>query len=81
MHQIAEVTPLEPYKVWVRFSDGVSGSIDLSNLVGKGVFAAWKDPEVFKRVAIDPESHTLGWPGGIDIAPEVLYEDLKKATV
>ncbi|MDE1977351.1 MAG: DUF2442 domain-containing protein [Elusimicrobia bacterium] len=81
MHQIAEVKPLELYKVWVRFSDGVSGTVDLSDLSGKGVFAAWKDPSIFKRVSIDPESRTLCWPGGIDIAPEALYEDLRKTTV
>lgn len=78
MVQILEARPIEPYAVWIRFSDGVSGSVDLSDLVGKGVFAAWKDAEFFRRVAIDPDTHTLAWPGGIDLAPEALYEDVLK---
>ena len=81
MHQIVEVKPVGSYHVWLRFADGVCGSLDLSELVGKGVFAAWNDPEVFHAVTIDPEAHTLCWPGGIDLAPEALYEDLKKAKV
>lgn len=81
MHRIVEVKVVKPYTVWLRFSDGVCGSLDLSELVGKGVFAAWNDPPVFNAVTIDPEAHTLCWPGGIDLAPEVLYEELKQARV
>lgn len=81
MHRIVEVKPVGPYTVWLRFVDGVCGQLDLSELAGKGVFAAWKDPAVFNAVTIDPETHTLRWPGGIDLAPEVLYEDLKHARV
>ncbi len=32
-----EVKPLENYRLWVKFSDGVEGVVDLSGLVGKGV--------------------------------------------
>lgn len=81
MHRIVETKPVGSYTVWLRFSDGLCGSLDVSELVGKGVFAAWNDPAVFNKVAIDPETHTLCWPGGIDLAPEALYEDLKKTCV
>ncbi|MEI7481025.1 MAG: DUF2442 domain-containing protein [Elusimicrobiota bacterium] len=77
MHKIAEVKPLEAYKVRIRFSDGVSGDVDLSDMAGKGVFLAWSDLEFFNKVYIDPQTHTLCWPGGIDVAPEVLYENIK----
>lgn len=78
MYRVVEVKPLRPYTIWLRFSDGVCGNLDLSDLVGQGVFAAWREPEVFTAVSIDPEAHTLRWPGGIDLAPEVLHEDLTK---
>lgn len=81
MHRIVEVNVVGPYTVRLRFADGVCGTLDLSELVGKGVFAAWSNPDVFSQVAIDPETYTLGWPGGIDLAPEVLYEELKQARV
>lgn len=75
-YKITEVKALDGYRVWIRFDDGVQGEVDLYDLVGKGVFAAWNDPEEFKKVFIDPESHTLAWPGGIDLAPDALYEDV-----
>lgn len=73
MHRIIEVKPLENYKVWIKFSDGVEGVVDLSDLVGKGIFSAWKDVNIFNAVFIDPESHTIAWPGGIDLCPDTLY--------
>jgi len=76
MHKIIEVKPLPNYRVWVRFSDNCEGEVDLSDLVGRGVFAIWDNPETFSKVSIDPEMHTLVWPGGIDICPDSLYEDL-----
>ncbi len=63
-------------RVRIRFSDGVVGEIDLSSFAGKGVFAIWNDPEEFAKVFIDPENHTLAWPGGIDLCPETLYRDV-----
>jgi hypothetical protein len=83
MYRIVSVEPLEAYRVRIRFSDGVEGEVDLSALVGKGVFSIWNDPEQFARVFIDPESHTLAWPGGIDLCPDTLYRDVtaQKATL
>ena len=56
MHRIISARPLPGYRLELRFEDGMEGQVDLSPLVGKGVFAAWKDPAEFQRVFIDPES-------------------------
>ena len=76
MHRVVEVRPLEGYIVWVRFSDGMAGEVDLSDLAGKGVFASWRDPEEFRKVFVDPETHTVAWPSGIDLCPDSLYQDI-----
>ncbi len=73
MHRIVRVKPMKNYRLWVEFSDGVQGTVDLSHLVGKGVFSAWKDPKNFKSVFIDPETGTVAWEGGIDLCPDTLY--------
>lgn len=65
------------YRLWVRFKDGMEGEIDLSNLIDKGVFKKWKDPKEFEKVSVDQESKTVVWPGGLDLAPDALYEELK----
>ena len=72
--EIVEARALDGYRVWVRFSDGVEGTADVSGLVGKGVFGAWRDPAFFRRLFVDSELGTVAWPGEIDLAPDALYD-------
>jgi hypothetical protein len=80
MHKIIEVKPLPNYRLWLKFSDGVEGEVKLSDLVGKGVFSAWKDPEFFKSVYIDQISHTVTWKGELDLDPDNLYAQILGVT-
>ncbi len=75
-YRIEAVEARPGYRIWVRFADGVEGEVDLSDLVGQGVFQSWKDPNEFKKVFIDEDSGTVAWPGGIDLAPDALYRDV-----
>ena len=38
-----ELRPLDDYRLWIKYSDGIEGVVDLSKYVGKGVFSAWSD--------------------------------------
>ncbi|MBI5562186.1 MAG: DUF2442 domain-containing protein [Deltaproteobacteria bacterium] len=76
MRKIVEVKIEPGFKVWIRFADGVSGAVDLSGMAGKGVFKAWDRPGFFASVFIDEESHTIAWPGGIDLCPDSLYDEI-----
>jgi hypothetical protein len=60
MHKIKEVRVLGQYKVDLVFDDGVRGTVDLSDLVGKGVFSIWCDYGVFEHVQIG-SSGELAW--------------------
>lgn len=79
LHRIVEAKPLSDFRVWIRFETGTEGEVDLSELAGEGVFAAWNAPGFFAKVAVDPETHTLAWPGGIDLCPDALFDDLETA--
>ena len=68
--------PLENSRLRLTFSDGLVGEVDLSDLVGEGVLEALADPAEFAKVFVDAESHTVAWPGGIDLCPDSLYEDV-----
>ena len=76
MKRIVDVEARTDYRVWIRFADGVDGEIDLSDLAGSGVFEIWKDPIEFRKVFVDRETGTIAWPGGIDLCPDTLYEDV-----
>jgi len=67
-----EVKALEGYRLWLRYSDGVEGVVDLSHLVGKGVFKVWEEREFFEAVRID-EAGAITWGEGIDLCPDALY--------
>ena len=76
---VAAVEVLSGYRLSVRFYDGVSGEVDLSRRVAgpdAGVFAALADPERFARVGV--QYGAVWWPDEIDLAPDVMYEQLKK---
>ena len=76
IYRIESVRAQPEYRILNRFADGVEGEVDLSNLVGQGVFSQWTDPREFERVLVDEESGTVAWPGGIDLAPDALHHEL-----
>jgi hypothetical protein len=76
--RVASVEAIPAYRLRVRFLDGLEGVVDMSALVASpnaGVFAALADPEVFNLAFV-----ALGavcWPGGLDIAPDAIYAQIK----
>lgn len=72
MRQITNVKVLEGYRLELEFDDGVSGGVDLSDLVGKGVFALWRDRRAFEQVRVG-SSGELAWGDKIDLCPDALY--------
>jgi len=70
--KILETRPLDGYKIWLRFDDGIAGEVDLSHLAGKGVFAFWKIYENFKKVSTE-NGRSLSWSDEIDIDADSLY--------
>ena len=76
MHRITEVKALPNHRLFIRFENGTDGEVDLSGLIGKGVFETLSHPDTFSKVSIDEEAGTVTWPGGIDICPDTLYHDL-----
>ncbi len=65
------------YIIYLHFSDGTQGEIDLQNELYGEMFEPLKDQKFFKTFSIHPDFHTIYWPNGADIAPEYLYEKIK----
>ena len=74
MPRVVAVRALEPYKIWLRFSDRSEGVVDLrEKLTFDGVLGRLLDPNLFRRVRLLRAWGTIGWPGDIDLDPLVLY--------
>jgi hypothetical protein len=69
---IVESRYVSGHTVWLRFSDGAQGEVNLlAELYGE-VFEPLKDVEYFCKLKVDPELRTVVWPNGADFAPEFL---------
>jgi len=76
MHALARVEALEGYRLRLWYVDGTEGVVDLTDLVGKGVFAVWNDPSHFSEVSVDPVTGAPTWPGGLDLCPDSLFDEI-----
>ncbi len=75
------VRPLADFRLEVKFADGTQGLVDMTRLLERdcGVFKPLREPSLFNRVFIDDGAVT--WPGGLDLAPDTMHEELSKAGV
>lgn len=76
--RLVEVRALEPYRIWLRYDDGVEGELDLSYLAGCGVFAAWEDHSFFSAVRLIPGA--IVWGDDLDLCGDALYLKLTGMT-
>jgi hypothetical protein len=70
--RITQAKALPGFRLELRYESGESGVVDLSTLVGRGVFSAWEDPNAFSAVQLTAEG-AVEWPGDIDLCPDSLY--------
>ena len=76
---VLEVTAVEGFRLYVRFVDGLEGTVDMYDLVHSpdaGVFAPLADPARFGEAFV--EHGAVTWPGELDLAPDAMYAELRK---
>jgi len=76
MFEPLEVKALSDYRIWIRYSDGEEGEVDLSHLAGKGVFELWEDEQKWRDVTI-AEDRALRWSEEVELCPDATYLELK----
>jgi Domain of unknown function (DUF4160)/Protein of unknown function (DUF2442) len=72
--QVVAVRHVGGHTLWLSFSDGLEGELDLSAHVGalRGpLLAPLGDEQLFSRVRVS--AGALAWPNGADWAPEMLH--------
>jgi hypothetical protein len=73
------VRSLPNYRLYLEFSDGVKGEVDLSDLAGKGVFKVWNDYSFFQKAHIGSERQ-IQWDDYIELCSDSLYLKLTGKT-
>jgi hypothetical protein len=72
---------LPNYKIEVSFADGTSGIADLAPRLSQGPLGDGFDPLCDEKIFSQafPEHGALTWPGGIDLAPDAMYQRIRLA--
>jgi hypothetical protein len=82
LKDVVSVIPSDPYRLQIRFDDGVEGIVALDELVRfDGVFAPLRDPSEFRKVSVHPELGVVYWPNGADLDSDALYTRITTAPV
>jgi hypothetical protein len=79
MIRIVEVKPLEGHRLWVRFNDGLEGVYTVEPKRRGGVFRPLVDSAAFNAVSINTDFGCVEWPGGADLCPTSMHEELSAA--
>ncbi len=67
-----KVQALPNYRLYLEFSDGTKGEVDLSDLVGNGVFQVWNDYSFFEKVHLG-DHREIKWNDEIELCADSLY--------
>jgi hypothetical protein len=75
--RITNARYVSDFRIWLQFSDGAQGEVDLGSELNGPIFEPLRDVAVFCQVRLHPELRTLVWPNGADFAPEFLRTRLR----
>ena len=80
MESVKSVRYVSGYKLEIVFSDGFSAVVDFERELYGPLFGTLKNVELFRKAVANPDTHTVEWPRGIDLAPEYLYSLARQQT-
>ncbi len=72
--KIEEVAYIKDYTIHIKFEDGISGSIQLNDLVQNGIFQELKDKSKFAKVFTN--GYSVAWSNELEIDANKIYLEL-----
>src|ERR1700687_401397 len=74
IHRVVSFEFASGYKLQVRFAAGTEQSLDFEPILAGELYGPLRHQDLFRRVLVDPEVHTLVWPNGADFDPATLHD-------
>jgi Protein of unknown function (DUF2442) len=71
---VTEVKVVGSYSLELAFDNGIRKRVNLRRELYGQVFEPLRDPAYFAQAYLDPDSRTVTWPNGADLAPDFLFE-------
>ncbi len=72
--KVQEVKYLSDYTITVKFDDGISGTVNLSDLVEKGIFRVLQDKKQFAMVY--STGYSIAWSEELEIDATAIYAEI-----
>lgn len=76
LDEVVSVKLAGPFRLSVRFADGVGGEVEFRESFFHGVFEPLRDPARFAEVHC--EQGFVEWPGELDLAPDAMHAELRR---
>ncbi len=73
---VTDCVVVAPFRLRITFNDGQVKEVDFTQHWEKlsgPIFRPLRVPAFFAQVALPPDSETIEWPNGADLAAEFLY--------
>jgi hypothetical protein len=74
IYRVQSFDILSPYTLRIRFDDETERIINFEPVLAGELFGPLRDLELFNKVRIDQEVHTLVWPNGSDFEAATLHD-------
>ena len=72
--KVREVKYIADYTISIKFDDGINGTIQLSDLVQKGIFKLLQDKNQFAKVYTN--GYSIAWSNELEIDANTIYAEL-----
>jgi uncharacterized protein DUF2442 len=80
MIRILSAEPLSNSRLKVTFDDGLTGVFPVEPEGRGGVFLRLFDPGTVDAVSINPDFGCVEWPGGIDLCPDTMHQEMLRSS-
>jgi hypothetical protein len=70
---VKAVSPKNNWQLELTFDTSEVRNFDMSRYLDHGIFSRLRNPALWQTAKVVHDS--IEWPGGIDLDPEILYQD------